>query len=482
MKKKSSSKGYTKYRTFVLPKAMIDCLLLKSNYIESQIELNKLFEIGCSVINDILSKSDYFKSEEDYPFHTIPMDSRYLKLKYGNDYKTYTHFLSVNSIIWKDKYYEGKASYYYLHDIDTCLLMINSILNDSNIKIEEIITTYCFKYNYQISSVTLNNKGIQANQKNRIYDEWYQIRIPINKQNQKYLVKDYESESTYINNAPAHIKKMGSHYRKNLDIRFDDAINHTNEQYINELSNNINDNEKIKAYRRYSSRIASLTNIKNGRLNKTLRFKRNNTNFRLDTNLTNMASDLRPFIVGYENMAYLDLSNSQPVLFNILLQSFRKNASDALINEIEIYFDLTINGKWYDWLIKVFKIEYIEDDNESYKIAREKCKKIWMLIAYSENDDAKGIKRIFKKHFPLILSIIDNIKKENYAQFAISLQIIESKIFIDKICRELVKVGIIPYTMHDGLLVPAEMEDQTYEIMASILKNELGAVPKIKVE
>jgi hypothetical protein len=470
MKNKSSVKGYNKYRTFVLPKAMIDCLLLKSNYIESQIELNKLFEIGCSVINDILSKSDYFKSEEDYPFHSIPMDSRYLKLKYGNDYKTYTHFLSVNSIIWKDKYYEGKASYYYLHDIDTCLLMINSILNDSDINIQEIITTYCFKYNYQISPITLNNKGIQANQKNRIYDEWYQIRIPINKQNQKYLVKDYESESTYINNAPAHIKKMGSHYRKNLDIRFDDAINHTNEQYINELSNALNDNDKIKAYRRYSSRIASITNVKNGRLNKTLRFKRNNTNFRLDTNLTNMASDLRPFIVGYENMAYLDLSNSQPVLFNILLKQYQNDASEGLKIEINKYFNETISGNWYEHLMLIFQLD------------RESCKKRWMEIAYSKNKSFTQTKHKFKQSFPLISKIIFNIKEKDYSQFAISLQKIESEIFIDKICRELVKVGIIPFTMHDGLLVPAEQKDKTYEIMVSILKNELGAVPRIKVE
>ena len=105
-----------------------------------------------------------------------------------------------------------------------------------------------------------------------------------------------------------------------------------------------------------------------------------------------------------------------------------------------------------------------------------------MEIAYSKSKSFTQTKHKFKQSFPLISKIIFNIKEKDYSQFAISLQKIESEIFIDKICRELVKVGIIPFTMHDGLLVPAEQKDQTYEIMVSILKNELGAVPKIKME
>ena len=67
-------------------------------------------------------------------------------------------------------------------------------------------------------------------------------------------------------------------------------------------------------------------------------------------------------------------------------------------------------------------------------------------------------------------------------QFAIHLQKIESKIFIDKICKALVNEEIIPYTMHDGLLVPKKHQQRTLQIMSDILEKEIGAVPKIKVE
>jgi hypothetical protein len=275
---------------------------------------------------------------------------------------------------------------------------------------------------------------------------------------------------------------MGSMFRKNLDIRYDEAMLHAHNRYQQELDLAQSSDEQNSAFKRYSTRVSSINGIHNGRNNKTLRFHRNGTNSRLDTNLTNMASDLRPFIVGYENMAYLDLSNSQPVLFNILLNKYRQKAPKKLLDEIQKYHELTVSGIWYDWMIKVFNVPFKENDDESYKVARDKCKNIWMLIAYSENKDVKHLKKIFKGEFPGINSIIENIKNVDYAQFAIALQKIESEIFIDEICKDLVKEGIIPYTMHDGLLVPKEHKDKTYDIMAAVLKKHLGLVPKIKIE
>jgi hypothetical protein len=59
---------------------------------------------------------------------------------------------------------------------------------------------------------------------------------------------------------------------------------------------------------------------------------------------------------------------------------------------------------------------------------------------------------------------------------------VESKIFIDKICKALVLEDIIPLTMHDGLIVPKESRERTLEIMQQILLKEIGAIPNIKVE
>lgn len=67
------------------------------------------------------------------------------------------------------------------------------------------------------------------------------------------------------------------------------------------------------------------------------------------------------------------------------------------------------------------------------------------------------------------------------ANFAIELQKIESKVFIDKICKVLVGEGIIPYTIHDGLIVPKASTARTKEIMLEELKKVIGDYPTIKV-
>lgn len=470
------STKYKKFRSFLLPKEIVDLLFLSAHV--APLSNNKESEIivGLAVINDILSKSNQKRKHEDYPFHFNPMASTYLKLKYGNDYKNYLLWLVMNNIIWSDKYHEGKATSYYLHainayvDFNTRLLKENDIKSESEIEIKEIIDTYCVRDTIEITLETHAINGIEANQKNRIYNKWYKIKVLITKTNRKFLTRDYEDDATFINNSPTHIKKMGSHYKKNLKIDYDGAMNHSINRYNMELKESKTEQEKVSAHKRYSSRISSINGIYNGSQNKSLRFNRNGTNKRLDTNLTNMASDLRKFIIGYENMSYLDLSNSQPVLFNIILKSYLENASDELKKEIQWYSEITLSGQWYECLQRL------------YGLSRDECKEIWMQIAYSQNDHYLKEKKVFKTGFPEIYSLIEKIKEVKYEQFSIELQLIESKIFIDEICRELVNQNIIPFTMHDGLLVSIEHEQMTLDIMSSILKRHLGAEPKIKVE
>lgn len=461
---------------------MVDQLILSCYLSPLENKKESEFVIGLSVINDILSKSNQLRNLEDYPFHCIPMDSRYLQLKYGNDYKKYVHWLLIKQVIWRDYYFKGRTTHYYLQSIESYISYISFISKENEIKIEDIILTYCLLEGVEI---TLESFGIienVANQKNRTHSQWYKIIVPITKTNKRFLTRDYEEDAIKINNAPKHIRKMGSEFKKNLEIRYEDALVHSQNRYKNELLEAKTQAEEISAYKRYSSRISSINAIKNGKVNKTLRFRINNTNKRLDTNLTNMASDLRPFIVGYENMAYLDLRNSQPVLFNIILKTYRSGVSEEIISELDRYLKITSSGVWYEELIRVFSIKYGNDEALSLEEARNLAKQVWMLLAYSKNSHLIGLKNQFSKHYPFVFSVMESIKNKQYEQFAISLQIIESEIFINEISKELVKVGIIPYTIHDGLLVPKEHEQATLKIMQTILNARLGAVPLIKVE
>ncbi len=137
---KSKSKTYTKYRTFHLPKEMVDLLFITSHITPLETYPNSI-EIGLTVINDISSKSNIFNKDEDFTSQVIPMYSKYLQLKYGNDYSSYINWMVNNSVIWNDLPYEGYSSHYYLHSIaDYNYLKLNKLkLTDK--KIEDIIVS-----------------------------------------------------------------------------------------------------------------------------------------------------------------------------------------------------------------------------------------------------------------------------------------------------------------------------------------------------
>jgi hypothetical protein len=474
MKKKV--KKNVKYRRMILPKILVDVLFLKLRNINTE-ELNpkKFINIGISMFHEILSKSSIYKVDANGDF-IIPYYSKVLQQRYGDDYNEYLRVLSVSSIINRTQYYkEGQSMHYSIGDFNTYtdrLLLFENVNKDNGTTIDiykDIITPYCYENNIEITPISLTNKGMYDDVKNRnLFTDWYEIKMVIDKQSKKYLTRDFDEDARVINNSNTHIKRMGSYYKKNLKIRYDDAIEYTVKNFKEEELCAQNDEDLKKVYNRFISRIISLQAIDNGANNKSLRFKRNKTNARIDTNLTNLASELRQFIVGYEDMAYLDLSNSQPVFFNILLSQYLDNASDGLRIEIERYRDVTLSGRWYEELAKI------------YETSRDVAKTIWMEIAYSQNKSYKEHKKKFRKVFPEISAIIEKYKLTDHADFSIELQKIESRVFIDKIAKKMVSEGIIPFTIHDAILVGKEHKERALDIMKEILTEELGGCPKIK--
>lgn len=464
-------KTYKKFKTIYLPKVIVEAIILNHKLCEGDTEI--YLDLCFDMINNVIQKSTFNKNYNESNDIYAPMSSIYLKKRYNDKYKSHKDFLYTNNIIYVDKAYEGKATYFYIQSIKTYLEVIENrikFLKENKDFKEDSYISYCFQFNIKIDILDLIDIGVLTKQKNRISDYWYKIKVPITTKNKSYFVKDYEDDSKFINNAPTHIKKMGSYYRKCFELDVNKAILHTEIQHSKELERANNYKEQQKADNRCFSRICSIRAIENGRNNKSLRFNRNGTNNRLDTNLTNLASDLKPFIIGWENMVYLDLKNSQPVIFNSILKDYFPSASEDLMMEIRKYQAATFSGEWYEELMKIFKKD------------RESSKDLWMIIAYSKNKKHVHIKNQFKSVFPNIYQIIENIKKTNYKNFAVSLQKLESEIFIDKICRRLVDEDIIPFSVHDALIVKKEEAKRTKEIMEEVLFEYLGGTPKISEE
>ena len=405
---------------------------------EFEYDINKFY----SIINDLANIKFHNAYIDDNGY--LPMSSKLLIAKYGNNYKNYIHYLIIHSVISSSGYYSNNVCKYYKLVYHKLYL---DILNN-----EWYTTSYCIIDNTTNTFKTDVNKGYITNPKSVKENQIVVIEIPISYGIGKYIVDNYNKELNTIKHYNGYLKKMAYHFKDNIGINYDKAIQHTEELYRKDTLNAGNDNDLIDRSRnQYLYRLRSILAINEGKKGKLLRFERNNNNKRIDTNLTNLSSDLRQFINGYDTMSYYDLSNSQPVLFNLILKEHYNPNNPKLNAEIDRYAEITLNGNWYEFLMDLFKI------------------------------DRDSAKKVFASKFPEISKVIRNYKKDNHANFAIELQRIESKIFIDEICKELVAMDIIPYTLHDGLIVPKTKEKEVYSVMCSVLEKNLGKVPVISL-
>ncbi len=478
----SRAKTYRKHLKFYLPRLVFDHLHYKLAVAPPVFtyDIDKFYSILNDLSNVMYSKATAADNG------MLPLYSGYLKAKYSSEYTLYMRYLLNHCIIWSSrKFKAGRCLYFKLVDS----IIYEGLLNREYYKnrdIEEVDNIpYCFPSDDRYCVRTLDSKEIKRFRNLRKNTEIVEIKIDVKSKVGRYITTQFNRERDRIRHCSDHIKVMERFYMDNLKIDVLRARDYCLNKFNAEIEEaNGNTDLIAKAENAFDQRMQSIHQIGDKSPSSMLRFTRGKTNNRIDTNLTNMAADLRPFIIGFDQMSYLDLSNSQPVLFNIMLQKYKMSANSELLGETAIYEEKTLSGQWYEYLIMVFGIQ---GDTEKEK--RDKAKNIWMQVAYSKNNYRKSTgkifhrkeKKLFNKVFPEILKVIEQEKATNHENFSIGLQKIESRVFIDEISKELVEVGIIPYSMHDGFLVPKDKEEETYQIMERVLERILGRIPVIAI-
>lgn len=239
-------------------------------------------------------------------------------------------------------------------------------------------------------------------------------------------------------------------------------------------------------------------------------FKRNKTNRRLDTNLTNFKSDLRQFIKG--NYVSIDLKNSQPFLLGVLIDRiinnrdtlccyledgklienfgvkqiksillFRQNQEKSNLAKFRTFYNSVSKGVLYEELIKSFP-----RDN-----TREVVKRIMFEVLFSRNEYYSRYRKIipfernkkaFERVFPFVSQAVRTLKTKDHKVLPIYLQSLESFLFIDCIAKDLVNNGIVPFTIHDSVIVKKEYHKKALEIMEDVFMKQLGVIPSFDVK
>ena len=306
------------------------------------------------------------------------------------------------------------------------------------------------------------------------------------------IIKKQRNRKAHFNRLAPHLQQMKDKFM-NMDFDYTGA-----EDWIK---------SNLSVEKQYYAMVA-ISQLEDKRFRN---FHRNETNNRLDTNLTNLKSDLKQFLIG--DYAQIDVKNSQPFLLSYLIQTIttnntilfscingvldvvkvfgnktikkvlkiHHNAKKADLVNLSSYFESVKNGRLYEDFI-----ELTPDD-----ITRDEAKDAMFALMFSQNEIHKGHRRfipykkekeIFASAYPLLYEMIKVLKEKDHTKLSVTLQKIESHLFIDRIAKELVENGIVPLTVHDSVIVERQHADKALQIMKHVFETEIGFVPSFHID
>lgn len=345
----------------------------------------------------------------------------------------------------------------------------------------------------------IGKKSIGYKIKSEYLTEIRQVEIHANHRLFKKIINKERKKNAHVNRLEPFLKRMRDEFIK-MELNYSDA-----EKWI------INEADEVK--RSYYHLSLNLLKDKRFRY-----FNRNKTNLRLDSNLTNLKKDLRKFIIG--NYVNIDLKNSQPFFFSMLLQIIINNNKNTINNNTislcskKIYYNIvkTFGIKAIQKISKIHQIEkkpflvnlknfnnsvingtLYEDFIKSYNgnIKRDEVKKMMFCVFFSENERYDKFKlsipyeqdkKVFETVYPYVYKCMKILKSKNNAILPIFLQKLESYVFIDCIAKELVNNGIIPFTIHDSVIIKKEYEQKAIDIINKIFIDSFNVIPSLHIE
>jgi hypothetical protein len=250
----------------------------------------------------------------------------------------------------------------------------------------------------------------------------------------------------------------------------------------NYIEQNIYNNEEYSSYNISVDLIES----------KSFFFTVDSTAGRVHNNITNLSRNLRPFLrYNNEKLVEIDIANSQPFLFNILINDYGTYNNYCPISvydtnsilsyvsnkktDILIYRDNTSSGKFYEYLMDNLEIY---EDRSLFKV------RFFKKVFYSKENlyYISEERKRFTELFPNVSQIISYYKKDDYRNLAISLQRAEAEIMINKVIPKLAELGIYALTIHDSILTTPDNTETVKGIILKEFQNQYGLAPTIKTK
>ena len=439
-------------KDYILPDSIITTIdkLEYNNKLLTTTNKRDCYDI-CSRIYTNLSYNDPRIEYSDIP------RSYFTKL-YGNaSYSILLTLLKDNNIIEAKLDSNGKEYFLNLEDKKQCksYRICNKHYKTPNLRIIQVKDKSSREIMLNnLKSITLKNSNFKQaieilNEVNITYDLQYASSFETNRliNNVDYSNTTEAIKVSYLINGKPVVKSI----IPNNNFTKEDNIIFYNKRYY--IGNKVHLTTQIRR-RQLTENIRNIQLLMDG----VFRASRNETNERLDTNITNIKSEYFNLELDGEKMIYLDMKNCQPCLLanfihnNTRIEGFRMDYEETNEDAV-LFYDLATTGTLY---------EYIQEHTD---LSRSEAKMMFIIVLYGNTKTDKPAV-MFRKLFPTIWRfIIAYRNRYGYEKLSVFFQSLESKLFIDGIYTDCLNNGIKCLTKHDSICFK---ESDYFDILKTI--------------
>ena len=332
--------------------------------------------------------------------------STILKEKYGHLYNYYIDYLVDNNILeMLVNYKAGRNARIYKINDKILKGPIKRYLNKDNILLK--------KYRNKVSQVEedgLKNKMIDDDVKAKLVDDLFYI-----------------------------------------DIQFDRSI-----FYLDNLNN-----QDIDIYNRNKYSVECIND-------KHIFYHFDNYG-RMHTNFTILKSFIRKncLLIDGDETYEIDINNSQPLFLTKIITD--TNTKWVKEEEFELFKYLTLNGKYYQYVM-----DYLKTTDKG------SVKEMTYKVLFGKNASNSKADKVFQELFPSIHYFIKLYKREHkdYKILAYELQRAESNLIFNKIIKEIMifypEIKLV--TVHDSIIIPRKYKDPVESIFNTKLFEEFNII------
>jgi hypothetical protein len=202
---------------------------------------------------------------------------------------------------------------------------------------------------------------------------------------------------------------------------------------------------------------------------------------RIYTNLTSLKREHRQYIhLNGAPLLMTDIVNSQIVFSVAAISDYLSQVERSAAVEANLlkYRTLAVSGQFYEALAHKAGYELTDHNRSLFK--KEFFRQVFFSRIRSKGGD---VKKAFRKMYRPIAVLINRMKKEHYADFAVALQRMEAQFMIDEVLAALHSQGIMALTIHDSIVLHNHNDRRVAEMMIKeLMFSRYGFAPKMKWE